>query len=342
MQTNDLYSIKSECCGCWGCANICPREAISMQPDNEGFLYPIIDEAKCVNCGMCLKVCPVKTATKRINSVKEKPHIALVSLNLTHDFGAVITSAVLEKYINEISPEGYIVNTINYNYPSSVSNSKFKKVDLCRDDDIYRKQRFYIFRDNFMNQVDTIKSFDSLDKMINYQAFISRYDFDIIPTSLCKDALKGYDLDFETKARKIVYNNELCSPICFASINLLEEMISTAKIENDKIKYLYVYLINPDYDIIKLANEIAKDNSLCIYFCSNFECEFEAETIYCYTDGPAEFLYRLKNAELVLTDSNYCKIFAELFNKKVFTDIVNDIIVNTERSKNKIRQLLFD
>lgn len=37
---------KSSCCGCTACFNICPKNAISMQPDEEGFLYPVVDQIK--------------------------------------------------------------------------------------------------------------------------------------------------------------------------------------------------------------------------------------------------------------------------------------------------------
>ena len=50
---------KSKCCGCTACANICPRNAIKMQEDFEGFLYPVIDKKKCTNCGLCNKTCPI-------------------------------------------------------------------------------------------------------------------------------------------------------------------------------------------------------------------------------------------------------------------------------------------
>ena len=50
---------KQNCCGCASCANICPKNAISMQADEEGFLYPQVDKNVCVNCGLCEKVCPI-------------------------------------------------------------------------------------------------------------------------------------------------------------------------------------------------------------------------------------------------------------------------------------------
>ena len=50
-------SDRSSCCGCTACKNICPKDAISMEPDKMGFLYPIVDSSKCVDCGLCEKVC---------------------------------------------------------------------------------------------------------------------------------------------------------------------------------------------------------------------------------------------------------------------------------------------
>ncbi|WP_010237902.1 Coenzyme F420 hydrogenase/dehydrogenase, beta subunit C-terminal domain [Clostridium arbusti] len=51
---------KIECCGCTACANICPKNCINMIDDFEGFLYPKVDIDKCVNCGLCEKICPIK------------------------------------------------------------------------------------------------------------------------------------------------------------------------------------------------------------------------------------------------------------------------------------------
>lgn len=46
-----------DCCGCTACASICAHDAITMQPDELGFLYPVVDESKCVECGLCEEVC---------------------------------------------------------------------------------------------------------------------------------------------------------------------------------------------------------------------------------------------------------------------------------------------
>lgn len=50
---------KKDCCGCEACCSICPKYAISMYRDQEGFLYPKINASLCVKCGLCDKVCPI-------------------------------------------------------------------------------------------------------------------------------------------------------------------------------------------------------------------------------------------------------------------------------------------
>jgi coenzyme F420-reducing hydrogenase beta subunit len=50
---------RSTCTGCTACANGCPKDAITMTRDKEGFAYPEVDGAKCVRCGHCTAICPI-------------------------------------------------------------------------------------------------------------------------------------------------------------------------------------------------------------------------------------------------------------------------------------------
>ncbi|MBR1506436.1 MAG: Coenzyme F420 hydrogenase/dehydrogenase, beta subunit C-terminal domain [Eubacterium sp.] len=54
-----MLRIKKECTGCMACVNSCPAGAISITENEYGFLFPVIDETRCVNCGLCERVCPI-------------------------------------------------------------------------------------------------------------------------------------------------------------------------------------------------------------------------------------------------------------------------------------------
>lgn len=67
---NNILQLGKSCCGCSGCEPICPKKCITIQPDSEGFLCPVVDESKCVDCGLCVKHCPIMTDAKRCDEPK--------------------------------------------------------------------------------------------------------------------------------------------------------------------------------------------------------------------------------------------------------------------------------
>lgn len=52
------FDFAQDCCGCGACSNVCPVQAIQMQPDANGFLFPQVDAQRCIQCGKCDRVCP--------------------------------------------------------------------------------------------------------------------------------------------------------------------------------------------------------------------------------------------------------------------------------------------
>jgi coenzyme F420-reducing hydrogenase beta subunit len=67
-----IYERKEECCGCTACMSICPQQAITMIADEEGFLYPSINQELCIECDLCKKVCPFSD-NYRISSNYDQP-----------------------------------------------------------------------------------------------------------------------------------------------------------------------------------------------------------------------------------------------------------------------------
>lgn len=54
-----VYDRKEQCCGCTLCAEKCPTDAIRMEM-TDGFAYPVIDPEKCIDCGLCRRVCIIQ------------------------------------------------------------------------------------------------------------------------------------------------------------------------------------------------------------------------------------------------------------------------------------------
>ncbi len=57
----------NNCSGCSACAKSCPKQAITMVPDNMGFEYPKVDKSLCVKCGICERVCRELTEGGKTN-----------------------------------------------------------------------------------------------------------------------------------------------------------------------------------------------------------------------------------------------------------------------------------
>lgn len=62
---------EEKCTGCCTCLNVCPKDCITMEPNEFGHIMPVIDEKKCVHCNLCRKKCPVNnefTGKESINA----------------------------------------------------------------------------------------------------------------------------------------------------------------------------------------------------------------------------------------------------------------------------------
>ncbi len=59
MEEKTIKTVSEDrCTGCGACYNACPVNAISMQYNSEGFIYPVVNAELCVGCTKCRQVCP--------------------------------------------------------------------------------------------------------------------------------------------------------------------------------------------------------------------------------------------------------------------------------------------
>lgn len=127
---------KKECCGCYACYNICPKECIIMKIDDEGFWYPSIDENKCINCNLCEKVCPIINNPQ--NSLyKEKSYAAFnkdEKIRLKSSSGGIFS--LLAEYV--INNNGNVYGaTFDENF-----NVKHIKINKLQDIKLLRGSKY--------------------------------------------------------------------------------------------------------------------------------------------------------------------------------------------------------
>lgn len=104
---------KADCCGCTACASICPKDAITMEPDTLGFKYPKVDLDKCIDCGLCEKVCAFNDNYDKSLNLKE-PEIYAARHKNMHEIETSRSGAAFIAISDYILENGGIVYGVGY------------------------------------------------------------------------------------------------------------------------------------------------------------------------------------------------------------------------------------
>ena len=143
-----LFINKSDCCACGACENICSQKAITMQEDEYGFFYPVIDDSKCVGCSMCKSVCgfqnkkiendplEVYAAVAREKNIVEKSAsggiFTAIARAVLLDNGLIVGAALQEDYSVEhviVEDEDGLEKLQGSKYTQSKINNVFSIVE---------------------------------------------------------------------------------------------------------------------------------------------------------------------------------------------------------------------
>ena len=114
---------KKDCCGCGSCMQKCPKQAIFMVENNEGFLYPKIDKEKCVKCGLCCKVCPQLRKIEKKNNCEFPKAYAMRNKN-NEELEKSSSGAIFSNIANYVLESNGVVFGAAYNDKLEVEHMK--------------------------------------------------------------------------------------------------------------------------------------------------------------------------------------------------------------------------
>jgi hypothetical protein len=140
----------------------------------------------------------------------------------------------------------------------------------------------------------------------DYKNYINQFDYISIREKSSLDFLKG---------------------ICNKNINVSLDPTLLLNKEKWKVisqkpeikeKYILVYDLQNNHELVRLANKISKDNNLKVISYSNKRKYNDAIQSFKYK-GPREFLGLFENAELILTSSFHGTVFSIINEKPFYT-----------------------
>lgn len=152
---------KIECYGCMACVDVCPVKAIEITTSNDTFMYPHINEDKCINCNLCKKICSYENKTLEFH----EPRSAIVGVCKNNDdykksssggaFKSIIR-AIVSKY-RDCFKKIYVAGVIfNSNLKCVYDIVELNEID---DVDVFSKSKYV-----FCEPIDTYRRIHDLIK----------------------------------------------------------------------------------------------------------------------------------------------------------------------------------
>lgn len=110
-----ILHIEQECTGCSACTAVCPKGALTLSYDEEGFYVPHLNIEKCVDCKACERVCQVLH-----NSVPDEPSCNYTAFMIKAQDKEIVrkssSGGAFSLLADSVLQQGGVVFGARYNY----------------------------------------------------------------------------------------------------------------------------------------------------------------------------------------------------------------------------------
>lgn len=271
FDTND----KKDCCGCEACEQICPKQAIIMDSDFEGFLYPKIVDEKCIDCNLCRKVCPISNKVdnhmldeRKVFSIHANDEV-LLDKSASGGAFSIITEAFCDK--------NYVIFGVRYDEEFNVYHDYVESIG-----EIYKFRKSKYVQSNINNSYKEVLQFLKENKKVIFSgtpcqiAGLKKFLRKEYENLLCVDIvchgvpskkvwnkyLEYIESKYNSKINNINFRHKIKLSSKYNSKNIKIVLKNGKEIVEDSYKNLYLrgfqneLLFRPSCEVCKFANPI--------------------------------------------------------------------------------------
>ncbi len=153
-------NILRECTSCQVCGAVCPKEAIHIELNKDGFYRPIIDQDKCIDCGICLKACYKYDEQISITTEEKLKDIPVYAASAKDDdvLSNTTSGGVADILCKHLIGEGYQCVGVRYDQEKDIAintiASTQKETDAFRGSKYIQSFTYPAFKELLGKKVD--------------------------------------------------------------------------------------------------------------------------------------------------------------------------------------------